>query len=50
MSHFCKDHPRYEAKREPKALCGDCYRLWFLKNPELKVPDPERPETRKGGA
>ena len=36
MSHWCGSHPRYEAKREPGSLCGHCWRLWFLKNPELK--------------
>lgn len=36
MSHFCKEHPRYEAKREPSGLCGACWRLYFYKNPEAK--------------
>lgn len=34
MSHWCKRHPRYEAKRTPKAICGDCWALFLLKNPE----------------
>lgn len=36
MSHWCKHHPRYEAKRTPKALCGDCWQLYFLRHPENK--------------
>lgn len=36
MSDYCKEHPRYSAKRAPNSLCGDCFKLWFLKNPELK--------------
>lgn len=36
MSHYCQDHPRYEAKREPSGLCGACWRLYFYKNPEAK--------------
>lgn len=36
MSHWCQSHPKYEAKREPNSLCGECWRLWFFKNPELK--------------
>lgn len=42
MSHWCKLHPRYEAKREPNSVCGDCWHLWHLKNPELK-PAPSEP-------
>ena len=34
MSHWCKSHPTYSAKRQPKSICGDCWRLWFLRNPE----------------
>ena len=36
MSHFCKEHPKYEAKREPSGLCGKCWALYFYKNPESK--------------
>ena len=36
MSHYCKEHPRYEAKREPSGLCGKCWALYFYKNPESK--------------
>lgn len=36
MSHYCGEHPRYEAKREPSGLCGRCWQLWFYKNPEAK--------------
>lgn len=36
MSHWCKTHPAYSAKREPRSLCGHCWMLYFLKNPELK--------------
>lgn len=36
MSHWCKQHPRYAAKRTPGSVCGDCWALFFLKNPEEK--------------
>lgn len=36
MSHWCATHPRYSAKRQPNSLCGDCWKLWFLRNPEEK--------------
>jgi hypothetical protein len=36
MSHFCQTHPRYEAKREPNSLCGECWTLWFYRCPERK--------------
>lgn len=36
MSHWCKTHPAYSAKREPKSLCGQCWMLFFFKNPEEK--------------
>lgn len=36
MSDYCKEHPRYSAKREPNSICGTCWRLWGLRNPELK--------------
>ena len=36
MSHWCNQHPRYAAKRTPGSLCGECWRLYFLKNPEEK--------------
>lgn len=36
MSDYCPQHPRYSAKRAPNSLCGNCFRLWFLRNPELK--------------
>ena len=36
MSHFCRSHPRYEAKREPNSICGACWQLYFYKNPEAK--------------
>jgi hypothetical protein len=31
---WCKTHPRYRAKSTPKGLCGACWKLYFLKNPE----------------
>lgn len=34
MSDWCKAHPRYSAKRMPKSLCGKCWSLYFIKNPE----------------
>lgn len=34
--HWCEEHPRYEAKREPNSLCGRCYELWYLRCPERK--------------
>lgn len=37
MMHWCKEHPRYEAKRRPGSLCGKCWQLWFMRNPEQKV-------------
>lgn len=36
MSHWCKQHPRYAAKRMPNSLCRKCFLLFFLKNPEDK--------------
>ena len=36
MSHYCKDHPKYEAKREPYGSCRLCWKLWFYRNPEAK--------------
>lgn len=36
MSHWCKSHPRYSAKREPNSLCGDCWAIWFYRCPEAK--------------
>lgn len=43
MSHYCTSHPRYEAKREPKSLCGNCWRLYFYRCPEEKAVDPVTP-------
>lgn len=34
--NWCQQHPRYEAKRKPNSLCGRCWSLFFLKNPEEK--------------
>lgn len=34
MADWCKSHPRYSAKKTPGSLCGSCWALWFLKNPE----------------
>lgn len=36
MGHYCKEHPRYEAKRKPGSICGRCWELYFLRNPEEK--------------
>lgn len=41
MSDWCKHHPKYEAKRKPGSVCGRCWELWFLRNPELKPGNPE---------
>ena len=48
MSHYCQTHPRYEAKREPNSLCGECWRLWFLKNPEPRSERRDRERPSKG--
>lgn len=37
MSNWCRSHPKYEAKRKPQSLCGQCWKLYFLCNPEKKV-------------
>jgi len=34
MSDYCPTHKRYSAKRQPKSICGQCWKLYFLKNPE----------------
>lgn len=34
MSDWCPTHKTYSAKRPPKSLCGKCFELWFLRNPE----------------
>ena len=44
MSHFCKVHPTYSAKREPNSLCGTCWTLYFYRCPEQRVHDPYRPD------
>lgn len=37
MSHWCKDHPRYEGQnRKPGSGCKRCWELYFLRNPEEK--------------
>lgn len=36
MSHYCKSHPRYEAKRKSGSTCRACWKLYFLKNSEEK--------------
>lgn len=41
MSHYCKSHPQYSAKREPNSLCGECWKLWHYRCPERKVLDVE---------
>ena len=28
----CKKHPKYQAKRKPRAECIDCDYIWFTKN------------------
>lgn len=37
MMYWCKEHPRYSAKRKPGSLCGRCWALWFLRNPEERT-------------
>lgn len=39
---WCSEHPRYEAKRKPNSLCGRCWELYFIKNPEDRHPVEER--------
>ncbi len=34
---WCNQHPRYSAKRQPNSICGRCWSLWFLRNPEDKL-------------
>lgn len=34
MSHYCREHPKYEAKREPSGLCKVCWRLYAYSHPE----------------
>ena len=37
MSHYCKDHPKYEAKREPSdESCHRCWQLYNYAHPEAK--------------
>ena len=36
MSHYCKEHPRYEGKRTPGSICKLCWKLYFIRNPEDK--------------
>jgi hypothetical protein len=48
MSHWCVDHPKYEAKREPNAACGRCYELWRLCNPERRGPEQDERKVVKG--
>lgn len=36
MSHFCRSHPRYQAKGEPTGTCQACWRLYFYRCPEAK--------------
>ncbi len=36
MSDWCKEHPRYSAKRMPNSICGECWKLYFIRNPEDK--------------
>lgn len=37
MSDWCVSHPKYSAKRKPNSLCGRCWALWFIRNPEEKI-------------
>jgi hypothetical protein len=37
----CSTHPKYQAKRAPRAACEDCWRIWIATkdaNPELQSP------------
>lgn len=38
MSHWCKDHVTYEAKRQPRSECKRCWDLYDLSHPEEKPP------------
>lgn len=42
MMDWCASHPKYEAKRKPNSLCGRCWALYFIKNPEDRNPVEER--------
>lgn len=39
--NWCKDHPQYSAKREPKTTCGECWKLWFIRCPEERLMPKE---------
>lgn len=34
---FCKQHPKYKAKRKPTAECVTCQFLWMAKQISLSV-------------
>ena len=43
----CKKHPRYQAKRQPRADCDACWEIWLEESPNefvserIKYIDPE---------
>jgi len=39
MSHWCKSHPQYAARRQPASYCSRCWQLWHFRCPELKEPE-----------
>lgn len=48
MADYCKQHPRYSAKKEPNSLCGKCFELWFIRCPEERDGGlREKPSKRK---
>ncbi len=49
MRDWCKEHPKYEAKRKPGSTCGTCWHLYFLKNPEAKPSAGREEVTRWDG-
>jgi hypothetical protein len=48
MSNWCQSHPTYSAKREPNSLCGKCWSLFNLKNPERRGPEQDERKAVKG--
>lgn len=32
--NWCQQHPRYEGKGQPGYWCQQCWKLYFLRNPE----------------
>jgi hypothetical protein len=41
----CSNHPRYEAKTEPKRFCHSCRTLWLVKNELRRRGAVDRPKS-----